>query len=45
VLHFFLTLFTVGIWLIFWLVLGTVGGVKRRMIIVDEYGNVVEQKL
>jgi hypothetical protein len=45
VLHLFLTLLTVGIWLIFWLGLGVAGGVKRRMITVDEYGNVVEQKL
>ncbi|MFN8187423.1 MAG: hypothetical protein U0R69_10130 [Gaiellales bacterium] len=44
-LHLFLTLITLGIWLIFWLGLGVLGGVKRRMITVDEYGNVVEQKL
>jgi len=44
-LHFFLTLFTLGLWLILWLVLGVAGGVKRRMITVDEYGNVLEQKL
>jgi len=44
-LHLFLTLITVGLWLILWLVLGVVGGVKRRMITVDEYGNVVEQRL
>lgn len=45
VLHFFLSVFTLGIWLLLWLVLGIVGGVKRRMITVDEFGNVVEQKL
>lgn len=44
-LHLFLALITVGIWLIFWLILGVGGGVKRRMITVDEFGNVVEQKL
>ena len=44
-LHLFLTLITLGIWLIFWLGLGVLGGVKRRMITVDEFGNVVEQKL
>ena len=44
-LHLFLTLITVGIWLIFWLGLGVLGGIKRRMITVDEFGNVVEQKI
>ena len=44
-LHLFLALITVGIWLIFWLGLGMVGGVKRRMITIDEFGNVVDQKL
>ena len=41
-LHFFLGLFTLGIW---WLVWPFIGGIKRRMVTVDEYGNVVEQKL
>ncbi len=44
-LHLFLTLITLGIWLIFWLVLGVAGGVRRRLVTVDEFGNVVEQKL
>ena len=44
-LHLFLTLISVGIWLIFWLGLGVLGGIKRRMITVDEFGNVVEQKI
>jgi hypothetical protein len=44
-LHLFLTIITLGIWLIFWLGLGIVGGVKRRMITVDEFGNIVEQKI
>lgn len=45
ILHLFLTIITLGIWLIFWLGLGVLGGVKRRMISVDDYGNIVEQKL
>jgi hypothetical protein len=45
VLHLLLTVFTVGLWLIIWLVLGIAGGVKRKMITVDEFGNLVEQKL
>lgn len=45
VLHFLLTVFTLGLWLIFWLGLGVLGGVKRRMLTVDEFGNVVDQKL
>jgi hypothetical protein len=44
-LHFFLAVITVGLWLIVWLGFGVLGGVKRRMITIDEYGNVVEQKL
>lgn len=44
-LHFFLSVFTLGIWLILWLGLGIVGGIRRRLISVDDYGNVVEQKV
>jgi hypothetical protein len=44
-LHFFLTLITLGIWLIAWFGLGLFGGVKRQLLTVDEYGNVVAQKL
>jgi hypothetical protein len=29
----------------FWLVLGIAGGVKRRIVTIDEYGNVVDQKV
>ena len=45
VLHLLLTLVTAGIWLIFWLGFGVLGGVKRRLVSIDEYGNVVEQKI
>lgn len=40
-----LTLVTFGFWLIAWLGLGILAGVKRRMVTVDEFGNVVQQKL
>ena len=45
VLHLLLTLVTFGFWLIAWLGLGILAGVKRRMVTVDEFGNVVQQKL
>ncbi len=45
VLHIILTLFTIGLWLIVWLGLGIFGRVHRRMITIDEYGQVIEQKL
>lgn len=44
-LHLFLSIITLGLWLIPWLGLGMVGGVKRRMITIDGFGNTVEQKL
>lgn len=44
-LHFFLAVITLGLWLIAWLGLGVLGGVHRKMVTVDEYGNLVEQKL
>lgn len=33
------------LWLIPWLALGVVGKVRRRILTVDEFGNVVEQKI
>ena len=45
VLHLILTLVTLGIWAIVWLALAIVGGEKRRMASVDEYGNVSVQRL
>jgi hypothetical protein len=44
-LHLFLAIITLGLWLIAWLILGVGAGVKRHMITIDEYGNVVDQKL
>ena len=44
-LHLLLTIFTFGVWGIVWIILALTGGVKRRMITIDEFGNPVEQKL
>jgi len=45
-LHLALTIFTAGLWGLFvWLPLAVLGGLKRRMITIDDYGNTVEQKL
>lgn len=43
--HLLLTIFTLGFWLVVWFLVGLLGGNKRRMITIDEYGNVVTQKL
>ena len=45
VLHIVLTVLTAGLWLFVYLPLWLLTGIKREMITVDEYGNVVEQKL
>lgn len=44
ILHLILTLVTVGLWGIVWLILVLTGGEKREMITVDDYGNVLIQK-
>ena len=44
-LHFVIGLFTIGIWWLVWLVMSVVGGEKREMVTVDEWGNVTVQKL
>jgi hypothetical protein len=41
-LHLILTIFTLGVWGIVWASLAISGGVKHRMLTVDEYGNVVD---
>ncbi len=43
VLHAIITLFTCGIWGIVWLLLVLTGGVKRHLLQVDDYGNVLVQ--
>lgn len=45
VLHAILTLFTIGIWAIAWIILALTGGEKREMLVVDEWGNPSIQKL
>jgi hypothetical protein len=44
-LHLIATIFTCGIWGIVWLVLAVTGGVKRELLVVDDYGNVQLQQL
>lgn len=44
-LHLFLAIITLGVWLIVWLVLGIGGGVKRKVITITEYGMMDEQKV
>lgn len=41
VLHVLLTMVTCGLWLPVWLLLVALGGVTRRQIFIDEYGNLV----
>ena len=38
VLHLILTLVTVGLWVIIWLVLALSGGEKREIVKIDEWG-------
>ena len=45
VLHLLLTLFTIGIWVIVWIIMAASGGETRYMISVDEYGNVSTSRL
>jgi hypothetical protein len=45
VLHLLLTLVTFGVWLIVWLALIAFGGEKRKAVSVDEYGNVLNERL
>jgi hypothetical protein len=45
VLHLLLSIFTVGLWVIVWIILSLSGGEKRKMITVDEYGNIASQPL
>ena|SRR5687767_10074268 len=45
VLHGVLTLFTLGVWGIVWIILALTGGEKRQMLLVDEWGNPSIQQL
>jgi hypothetical protein len=44
-LHLILTLVTAGLWSLVWIGVAIRGGVKRRMVTIDEYGNVVDGKI
>jgi hypothetical protein len=45
VLHAILTIFTCLLWGIVWAIITVTGGEKREMVVVDEFGNVLWQKL
>ena len=45
VLHLLVSLFTLGIWLIVWIILSLSGGEKRKMVSIDEYGNAATKDL
>lgn len=46
ILHLILTIITAGLWGIFvWLPIVAFGGEKRSMVVVDDYGNVMVQKV
>jgi hypothetical protein len=44
ILHFIVGIFTFGIWWLAWIFMCIVGGEKRKLLTVDEYGNVTLQK-
>lgn len=44
-LHLVLSVLTAGVWLIVWLLVGLLGGEKRRMVTVDDDGGVTVQKI
>lgn len=44
-LHFLIGLVTLGVWWLVWIVIAIVGGEKRQMINVDQFGNVFVQKV
>lgn len=43
--HLIATLASCGIWGIVWLVLALTGGVKRKMVAVDDYGQILVQNI
>lgn len=45
VLHLILTLITAGFWLLIWIPVAIFGGERRKMLVVDEFGNVQMQKV
>lgn len=45
VLHLILSIITLGVWLIVWLIIGIFGGEKRRLVTVTDAGNVTVTKV
>jgi hypothetical protein len=45
VLHFLLGIPTLGLWWIVWLILGLAGGERRRLVVVQPDGSIVDRKL
>jgi hypothetical protein len=45
ILHLILTILTAGAWAIVWILLAIFGGVKRRLITIDEFGNISDAKI
>ena len=45
VLHFIIGFFTFFLWWIVWLVISLTGGEKRELVSVDEFGNVLVQRI
>jgi hypothetical protein len=43
ILHLLITIFTIGLWVIVWILLAASGGEKRRLMTVDDYGNVSQR--
>ena len=41
ILHLLLSVFTCGLWLPIWLLILASGGVKRRYVHIDDYGNLI----
>lgn len=44
ILHLILTLVTLGFWVFVWIALVVIGGEKRVILSVDDYGNTLRQK-
>lgn len=44
-MHIALSLLTLGVWLVVYIPLWLLAGIRRRLVSIDGYGNTVEQKL
>ena len=43
--HLIATIFTCGLWGLVWIVIALTGGIKRKMVSVDEYGQLLVQNI